>query len=111
MNSVTCLLLFISLAILLLGGWLWRLTSSRSTLINTLFGTVCLMLAAYHCASRQQMEWAIMLPFFTTMLFVGRAAGTWWRSRKETDLLLPARLLAVVAGLAFTATVSAYVAY
>jgi len=111
MNPTTCILLFISLMVLLLGGWLWQLTSNRSTLVNTLFGTVCLMLAAYHCASHQQMEWAIMLPFFTTMLFGGRAVGTWWRSRKETDLRLPAQLMTAVAALALTATISAYVAY
>jgi len=110
MNSITILLLVISVAVLLLGCYLWRLTSSRSIFLNTLFGSNCMLLAAYHAASHDKMEWAIMLPFFTTMLFGGRAVGTWWRSRKEADLRLPAQLMTGVAGLSLTATISAYLA-
>ncbi|HEY3898777.1 MAG TPA: hypothetical protein VGM54_09205 [Chthoniobacter sp.] len=109
MTATTILLASISLAVLLLGGYLWRLTSSRSVLLNTLFGSACMLLAAYHCASHQKMEWAVMLPFFTTMLFGGRAIGTWWRCRKETELRLPAQLFTAVTALSLTATISAYV--
>ena len=69
-----------------------------------------MLLAAWHCASHRQMEWAIMLPFFTTMLFGGRAMGIWWRCRKEADLRVPARLMTAVAALSLVATISAYVA-
>jgi hypothetical protein len=51
-----------------------------------------------------------MLPFFTTMLFGGRAMGTWWRSRKDTALLLPAQLMGAVAAVSLTATITAYAA-
>jgi hypothetical protein len=111
MSLTTILLSCISLAVLLLGGYLWKLTSSRSIFLNTIFGSTCILLAAYHSATHRQMEWAIMLPFFTTMLFGGRAVGTWWRSRKEMELRLPAQLMTAVAALALTATISAYIAF
>jgi hypothetical protein len=110
MTPTTILLISISLAVLLLGSYLWRLTSSRSMFLNTIFGSTCMMLAAYHAANHHKMEWAIMLPFFTTMLFGGRAIGTWWRSRKEAELLLPAQLMTGVTALSLTATISAYMA-
>jgi hypothetical protein len=109
MTPTIVLLLSISLAVLLLGCYLWRLTSSRSVLLNTIFGSACMLLAAYHTAAHSRMEWAIMLPFFTTMLFGGRAIGTWWRSRKESDLRLPAQIMTAVTALTLTATITAYV--
>ena len=108
MTPTVILLLAISLAVLLLGGYLWRLTSSRSIFLNTMFGSACMLLAAYHAASHQKMEWAIMLPFFTTMLFGGRALGTWWRSRQDESLRLLAQLMTGIAALALTGTISAY---
>jgi hypothetical protein len=108
MNTTTILLLVISLAVLLLGCYLWRLTSSRSILLNTIFGSICMLLAAYHCAMHSHLDRAVMLPFFTTMLIGGRAIGIWWRSRKETELRFPAQLLTGVAALSLTATVSVY---
>jgi hypothetical protein len=110
MTPITILLLVVSLAVLLLGSYLWRLTSSRSLLLNTIFGSVSILLAAYHAATHQQMEWAVMLPFFTTMLFGGRALGTWWRSRNESELRRPAQLMAAVTAFALTATFVAYTA-
>jgi hypothetical protein len=111
MNPTVILLIIVSLAVLLIGCYLWRLTSSRSIMLNTVFGSACMMLSAYHAATHQKMEWAIMLPFFTTMLFGGRAMGTWWRSRKEADLRLPAQLMTGVAALSLTATISAYLSF
>jgi hypothetical protein len=108
MPTITILHLIVSLAVLLLGTYIWRLTSSRSVLANTLFGTISLLLSAYHAGSAQGTEWAIMLPFFTTMLFGGRAIGTWMRCRKDAELRLPAQLMTAVAGLALTATLAAY---
>jgi hypothetical protein len=108
MTPTAILLLVVSVSVLLLGSYLWRLTSSRSIFLNTLFGSTCMLVAAYHVASHERMEWAIMLPFFATMLFGGRAMGTWWRSRKEADLRFPAQLMAGLAALCLTATISAY---
>jgi len=108
MTPTVLILLAASLGVLLLGTYLWRITSNRSIFMNTMFGTICMMLAAYHAATHHAVEWAIMLPFFTTMLFGGRAAGTWWRSRKDSELRLPAQLMAAVAAVALTATVTAY---
>jgi hypothetical protein len=111
MTPSTLILLAASLGVLILGCYLWRITSSRSIFLNTLFGSTCMLLAAYHTASHHQMEWAIMLPFFTTMLFGGRALGTWWRSRKDAELRLPAQLMAAVTALSLTATLTAYAAF
>lgn len=111
MNPISILLLVISITVLLVGGYLWRLTSSRSALLNTIFGSACMLLAALHVATHHKMEWALMLPFFATMLFGGRAIGMWWRSRKEMDLRLPAQLLFAVTALSLTATVSVYMAF
>jgi hypothetical protein len=86
------------------------LTSSRAILVNTIFGSLCMLLAAYHCATHIQMEWAVMLPFFATMVFGGRAAGTWWRCRKEADLRLPAQIMTAVTLLSLTGTLSVYAA-
>jgi peptidoglycan/LPS O-acetylase OafA/YrhL len=108
MTLPTILLLIVSLLVLLLGGYLWSLTSSRSIFVNAILGSACMLVAAYHSASHRQVELAIMLPFFTTMLFGGRAMGTWWRSRQENDLRLPAQLMAAVAALSLTATISTY---
>jgi hypothetical protein len=108
MTPTVIILLIASLGVLLLGTYLWRLTSSRSIFMHTMFGTICMMLAAYHAAAHHGIEWAIMLPFFTTMLFGGRAMGTWWRSRKDSALRLPAQLMAAVAAVALTATLTAY---
>ncbi len=108
MTPTTILLLIVSLAVLLLGTYIWRLTSSRSVLLNTVFGTVSLLLSAYHASTHHGVEWAIMLPFFTTMLFGGRAVGTWMRCRKEAELRLPAQLMTAVAALTLTATLAAY---
>lgn len=110
MSHITIFLLFVSLSILLLGTYLWRITSNRSVFMNTMFGTISMLLAAYHTATHRQMEWAIMLPFFTTMLFGGRAMGVWWRSRKDAELRLPAEIMTAVAGLAAVATITAYTA-
>jgi hypothetical protein len=110
MTPTTLFLLIVSVAVMLLGSYLWRITSSRSILLNTIFGATCMMLAAYHVAFHRQLEWAIILPFFTTMLFGGRAMGTWWRSRKDATLRLPAQLMGAVTALSLTATLTAYAA-
>ena len=110
MTPTVITLLAASLGVLLLGTYLWRITSNRSIFLNTMFGTACMMLAAYHMAAGHDLQWAIMLPFFTAMLFGGRALGTGWRSRKEVELRLPAQLMAAVAVLALVGCVTAYMA-
>lgn len=109
MTPTVLLLLAVSLAVLMLGTYLWRITSNRSVFFHTMFGTICMMLAAYHAAAHHEMQWSVMLPFFTAMLFGGRAIGTWWRSRKDAGLVLPAQLMTAVAALTLAASVTAYV--
>jgi hypothetical protein len=108
MTPTTIFMLLSSLVTIFAGGWAWHLTSSRSVLLNTVFGSTALLAAAYQAAARTQPDWAIILPFFCTMLFGGRFVGLWWRSRKEAELRLPAQLIGSVAVLALTATVMAW---
>ncbi len=108
MSPIVILLLAVSLAVLLLGTYLWRITSNRSVFMHTMFGTICMMLAAYHAAAHHDLQWSITLPFLTAMLFGGRAIGTWWRSRSDDGLRLPASLMTTVAALTLMASVSVY---
>lgn len=109
MNSyVPWILIGVSLALLGLGLYGWRLTSSRGLLMNGVFGSLSLLYAAYEALARHKPEWTFVLPFFATMLFGGRAAGLWWRGRKEAELQLPARVVGTGAALALLATVMAY---
>ncbi len=108
MSQITIVLLLASLVTLLAGAWAWHLTSSRSILLNTVFGSTALLIAAYEAAARTQPGWAVMLPFFCTMLFGGRFIGLWWRGRKDAALRLPARLIGSVAALTLTATLMAW---
>ncbi len=108
MTPTVLLLLIVSVAVLLLGTYLWRITSNRTVFLHTVFGTLCMMLAAYHAAAHHDVQWSVMLPFFTAMLFGGRAIGTWWRSRQDAGLVLPAQLMTAVAALTLVASVTAY---
>ena len=110
MTALTILLLAISVAVLGLGAWLHTLTSSRSVVVNVLFGSFMLLYAAYQATAREQPQWIFVLPFFATMLFAGRAAAWWWRTRREAELREPARVLTAVTALSLMATISAYVA-
>jgi hypothetical protein len=97
-------LILASVGLLGVGAWLWQLTSNRSLMVYTMFGCLGMLCAAYHAVARVQTEWAIILPFFATMLYGGRAFGTWWRSRQEPELARPAQALwaATVLGLVAT---------
>jgi len=106
--SVPLLLIIASLAILLIGTYTWRLTSQRTVMANTLFGSFALLYAAYEAVARNRPEWSFVLPFFVTMLFGGRALGAWWRSRKEIVYRRPAELLTSVACVTLLVTLAAY---
>src|SRR2546427_13186986 len=104
MNSVAILLICISFAVLALGFSAWKLTSSRSIILNTLLGSMGLLLSAYLVAikipaSDPKHQATFIIPFFVTMLFGGRGGGLWWRSRKEPELRRVAVLLLAIAGL------------
>lgn len=107
MTSLTIILSTASLTVLLIGAWTWRLTSSRTLLLHTIFGSSALLAAAYETTVRSQPHWTFILPFFTTMLFAGRFIGLAWRSREEKELRLPARLLGAIAAVTLTATLAA----
>lgn len=111
MTPLVILLLAISVTVLIAGTYLWRITGSRSIFLNTMFATIGMMLAAYHVAGQRGIEWAIVLPFFATMLFGGRAIGTWLRSRKEEQLRLPAQLMAGIAAMTLLATIAVYTSF
>ena len=110
-NSVSILLVVVSLGTLLVGFQIWRLTSSKSIILNTFAGSVGLLFAAYVCSRPGRGEAAYVIPFIVAMLFAGRGAGTLWRSRKEAALGLPSALMLAVAGASLYATVAAYLVH
>ena len=109
MTLTALMLLASSFGILILGGYAWFLTSSRSIVLNTIIGVFCMMFAASHASVREDAEWAVILPFFTTMLFAGRGLGIWLRSEENVALRRPAQVMAIAAGLALIATITAWV--
>ncbi len=114
MNSVIILLICISFATLALGFYAWKLTSSRSIIFNALIGSFGLMLAAYLIAqkipvSEPKHQATFVIPFFVTMLFLGRGVGLWWRSReKDPELRRVAVLLLVMGVLSLAGTIAAF---
>ena len=110
-SSASILLVVVSLGTLLVGFQTWRLTSSKSIILNTFAGSGALLFAAYICSTPGRGEAAYVIPFIVAMLFAGRGVGTLWRSRKETALRLPSTLMLAVAGASLYATVAAYFAH
>lgn len=110
MTHISLLLAAASLAVLVLGAWTLRLTANRGVLLNTMFASGALLYAAYQAAVRTQPEWALVLPFFATMLLAGCALGTWWRSRREDELREPVGILAGAASVCLTALLCAWFA-
>ena len=108
MNPLSILLAGCSLTILALSILLKRITDSRSTMLNCGFGSAFLLFAAYHAVSRQKPEWIVVMPFLAMMLFLGRTIGIWFRSRKEAELLLHARLLTLATGVCLLASAAAW---
>jgi hypothetical protein len=76
-------LLVISIAILVVAFVVWRATSSRPTLISGIIGSLLMLVAARHVATRTNPDMAIGLPILTGMLLMGRAIGTGMRIRKD----------------------------
>src|SRR5437879_520842 len=114
MNSVITLLICISFLALALGFYAWKLTSSRSIIFNTLLGSFGLLLAAYLIAQKipatePKHNATFIIPFFVTMLFLGRGGGLWWRSRKKDPQLRLVAVLQLLAGiLSLVGTVAAF---
>jgi hypothetical protein len=110
MNITSIFLSFVSLAILLLGLYAWRLTSSRPLIINMLFGSAGFLIAAYGFASGQRSQMCLVIPFFITMLIAGRALGVYWRTyfRGEKELRLPSHLVGAAAAVCMVGTVAAF---
>jgi len=114
MNSVIILLICISFASLTLGFFAWKITSSRSIIFNTLLGSFGLLLSAYLITQKipvtePKHQAIFVIPFFVTMLFLGRGLGLWWRSRgKEPELRTAAVLLLVMGVLALVGTIAAF---
>lgn len=108
MNLASIFLAAASFGALLLGLFCWKLTSSRPTVLNLLLSSAFLLMGAYSAASRRQVEFSYILPFFAAMLCGGRAIGFLLRSKKEQPLLLPGVLIFAVA---IDALIGAYLAY
>src|SRR5277367_2944599 len=109
-SSASIVLVIVSFATLGLGFQTWRLTGSRSTILNTVVASVSLLFAAYMCSTPGRGGIAYVIPFLVAMLFAGRGVGTFWRSRKESALRLPSTLMLAVAAASLYAAVTAYFA-
>ncbi len=101
---------FASLFTLFVGLYAWRLTNSRSVAFNTLLSAAGLLLAAGLAESQRQPELSCAIPFMVFALFAGRAIGFGYRSRKETELRLPAMLLGAVSIVALMQAALAFAA-
>jgi hypothetical protein len=108
MNPLSIVLASSSLGILVLGVFLKRISDSRSTSMNCFFASACLLFAAYQSLARTKPEWVFMLPFLSSMLFLGRTLGLWWRTKKEPELRPHAQLLTAATSICLVATLSAW---
>ena len=110
MNSSSILLVSISFATLLLGLYAWRLTSSKPLILNMLFASAGFLISAYAIAMKQPTQMAFLMPFFVTMLLLGRAGGIYWRTlvRGEKELSLPSHLVGAAALISVVGTFVAY---
>jgi hypothetical protein len=108
MNALTILLLTVSLALLVIGFQIWRLTSSRGMLMLTFSGSIGTLFSAYLIAIGSKTEATFIIPFLVGMLFAGRGLGTAWRSRREKELRLPSTLMLAAACGALYAGVEAF---
>jgi len=99
----------LSLLTLLLGLAAWRLTSSRSVLFLSFFGSACLLFSAHFVQTGQEVQLTYFIPFMVFALFAGRALGLGYRSRKEEILRRPSLLLGIAALLALGASVATFV--
>lgn len=111
MNPPVILLVCISFATLLLGLYAWRLTSSKPLILNMLFGSAGFLIAAYAVAMKQPTPMSFLMPFFITMLLIGRAGGIYWRTlvKGEKELTVPSHLVGATAVMAIAGTIVAYV--
>lgn len=118
LSSLAWILILTSFLILVLGSWAYILSSARTLVMNTLFGSICMLFAAYqqevkiHAQTRAQIDahepWTYILPFLVTMLFLGRAIGLAIRSRKEADWIPSSRIIIALTLVCALATASAY---
>src|SRR2546430_12030791 len=108
MNPTVILLLCISLIVLLVGTYAWRLTSSRPVMLNILLSSAFVFIGEYASTNNQRPEFAFMLPFFAAMLCGGYGIGMVWRSRKEPQLRLPGQILSGIGVLCFVGAMFAY---
>ncbi len=108
MNYLTLTLAVASLIVLISGVYVWRLTSSKPTLINILMASAFLLLSAYSATDTRQKDFGWALAFFAAMLCTGRAGAFLWRCKKEPELTVPAYVMSGISLVTIISTVLAY---
>jgi hypothetical protein len=108
MSIPSILLIAVSLTVLLLGFQSWRLTGSRAVMLNTLVGSMGLLLSAYAAGFQERNRMACIIPFFVSMLLAGWGLGTLWKSRSDTALRLPSTLMLIAATVSISAAFVVY---
>jgi hypothetical protein len=111
MNSVSIVLIVVSLGVLVLAFLAWRLTSSRSIIFNGLLGSVAILLAAYFAATHDERNRQLVyfIPLIISMAFDGRAIGLLMRIKNEPELKTPAFLLLAAGAVSMVGFVAAFV--
>lgn len=109
MTFTVVLLLTISLATLVAGFFAWRMTSSRPLLLNILFSSAAILIAAGYAGSRHNLQMSFIMPFLAAMLIAGRGGAFFIRSRRaEPELRAPSLMLLGTAGFALIGAVAAF---
>ncbi|MEO7931930.1 MAG: TMEM14 family protein [Chthoniobacterales bacterium] len=108
MNSITIVLAVASLIVLVAGLYVWRLTTSKPTLLNILISSAFLLLSSYSMTDVHQKDFGFALAFFAAMLCTGRAGAFLWRSKKEPELTMPAYYMSGISLVTIISTILAY---
>ncbi len=118
LSFLTWILVAASFLVLVLGSWTYIVTSTRTLVMNTLFGSACMLFAAYeqevkiHAQTQAQINahepWTYILPFLVTMLLIGRVIGLVARSRREAEWIPASRIMIAAALVGVAATACAF---
>ena len=108
MNPLALAQSAVSLLVLVLGLYAWKLTSSRSVAFNAVFGSAAMLFAAYLVQTGREPQLTVTMPVVAFALYAGRAIGFGIRSRKEPELRAPAVVLGIASAMPLVSAVFAY---
>ncbi len=107
MNPATLLFAGAAIGTLWLGFQVFRLTCSKGVRLATCLGAASLGYAASEISKPGGAHNAACIAFVVAMLFLGRAFGVYWQSRRNAELRAPSNMLFAIAALSVVAAVTA----